>query len=121
MSIDTISSLKSMLSNDSNIKVCILDNNMIEVLTGISSVITQDLIFGQYDIILIPGWVYEEIQDSEVRARYIIILSLIGTMNVSPFIGLLVLVSLFHQPAIILSAIHNIINIHRLILDLIQN
>lgn len=71
MSIDTISSLKSTLSNDSSIKVCILDNNMIEVLTRISSTITQDHIFGQYDIILIPRWVYEEIQDSEVRVRYI--------------------------------------------------
>lgn len=55
MSIDTISSLKSTLSNDTSIKVCILDNNMIEVLTRISSTITQDHIFGQYDIILIPG------------------------------------------------------------------
>jgi hypothetical protein len=71
MSINTISSLKSMLSNDSNIKICILDNNMIEVLTRTSSLITQDRIFNQYDIIIIPGWVYEEIRDSDVRVRYV--------------------------------------------------
>lgn len=71
MPIDTISSLKSILHNGSNLKVCILDNNMIEILTRISTIITQDRIFGQYDIILVPRWVYEEVQDSDVRVRYI--------------------------------------------------
>ncbi len=71
MPIDTISSLKSFLRNGSNLKMCILDNNMIEILTRISSIIMQDRIFAQYDIILIPRWVYEEVQDSDVRVRYI--------------------------------------------------
>lgn len=44
---------------------------MIEVLTRTSSLITQDRIFNQYDIIIIPGWVYEEIRDSDVRVRYV--------------------------------------------------
>lgn len=71
MPIDTISSLKSYLRSRSKLKICILDNNMIEVLTRASSVITQNYIYAQYDIILIPGWVYEEVQDSEVRVSYI--------------------------------------------------
>ncbi len=71
MSIDTISSLKSFLRNGSNLKICILDNNLIEILTRISSIIIQDHIFAQYDIILVPGWVHEEVQDSEVRVNYI--------------------------------------------------
>lgn len=60
MSIETISSLKSFLSTSRNLKVCILDNNMIEVLTRVSSTITQESIFGQYDLILIPKWVYKK-------------------------------------------------------------
>lgn len=71
MPIETISSLKSYLRTGSNLKICILDNNIIEILTRVSSIITQDRIFAQYDIIMVPGWVYEEIQDSEVRASYI--------------------------------------------------
>lgn len=71
MLFDTISSLKSFLHNGSNLKVCILDNNMIEILTRVSSIVKQDCIFGHYDIILVPGWVYEEVQDSGVRVRYI--------------------------------------------------
>lgn len=71
MPVNTISSLKSFLHSGSSLKVCILDNNMIEILTRISSIITQEHIFAQYDIILIPGWVYEEVQDSDVRVKYI--------------------------------------------------
>jgi len=67
MLIDSVSSLKTFLKNGDK-KICILDNNLVEILTRIEKDIPPDLIFNQYDLIIIPEWVYFEIQDSNLRS-----------------------------------------------------
>ena len=47
-----------------------MDNNIIELLKK-TTFVAPDTIFAVYDAILIPGWVYEEVQDSDGRVKYI--------------------------------------------------
>lgn len=68
---EDINYLKKYLSIGKSLEVCILDNNSIEFLTWIHGSISPEKIFMQYDIILIPGWVWVEVCDSENRKSYI--------------------------------------------------
>lgn len=63
--------LKSILSQQNTLKICILDNGSIEFFTWVKDIIQQDKILGYYDIILIPGWVWAEVSDSGNRVQYI--------------------------------------------------
>lgn len=69
--INDIKDLKKYISTGKSLKVCILDNNSVEFLTLVRENITPDKIFSQYDMILIPQWVWAEICDSENRISYI--------------------------------------------------
>ena len=64
--------LKSYLDKKTNAKVCILDNNSVEFLNKLK---TKDIstveIFKQYDVVLIPSWVLNEINDSVYRSSFI--------------------------------------------------
>ena len=63
--------LKEYLSIGKSLKVCILDNNSVEFLTWVSESISPEKIFNQYDIVIIPQWVWNEICDSENRKSYV--------------------------------------------------
>jgi len=63
----SINDLKKYLSIGKSLKVCILDNNSIEFLTRVKKSVSPGKIFGQYDIILIPQWVWIEVCDSDIR------------------------------------------------------
>ena len=64
--------LKSYLDRKPNAKVCILDNNSVEFLNKlkINDISTVE-IFRQYDVVLIPSWVLNEINDSKFRTGFI--------------------------------------------------
>ncbi|MDK2807138.1 MAG: hypothetical protein PWQ94_2302 [Thermoanaerobacterium sp.] len=68
---ESINDLKKYLSMGKFLKVCILDNNSIEFLTWVRKRIGPEKIFEQYDMILIPQWVWTEVCDSENRKSYI--------------------------------------------------
>lgn len=52
-------------------KIGILDNNTISFLTKINKYTYLDNILMNYELLLIPSWVYEEVKDSEERVNYI--------------------------------------------------
>jgi hypothetical protein len=68
---ESINSLKKYLSMGRSLKVCILDNNSVEFLTWVRKSVSPEKIFNQYDMILIPQWVWTEVCDSENRKSYI--------------------------------------------------
>ncbi len=68
---EDVNFLKEYLSNGKSLKVCILDNNSVEFLTRVRESISPEKIFKQYDMILIPQWVWTEICDSENRKSYV--------------------------------------------------
>lgn len=53
-------------------KIAILDNNSANFLYTISSKAKVEELIKQYDLILIPSWVFVEIQDSNLRLNYLI-------------------------------------------------
>ena len=64
--------LKNYLDEHQDSKVCILDNNIVEFMNKLkNNGISTDLIFNQYDIVIIPSWVAEEINDSVYRKAFI--------------------------------------------------
>ncbi|AFK86112.1 MULTISPECIES: hypothetical protein [Thermoanaerobacterium] len=66
-----IKELKKYLSIGKPLKVCILDNNSVEFLTWVRKNVSPEKIFSQYDMILIPKWVWVEVCDSDNRKSYI--------------------------------------------------
>ncbi|WHE07626.1 hypothetical protein PGH24_02410 [Thermoanaerobacterium thermosaccharolyticum] len=68
---ESINGLKKYLSMGRSLKVCILDNNSVEFLTWVRKSVSPEKIFNQYDMILIPQWVWTEVCDSENRKSYI--------------------------------------------------
>ncbi|MDK2821463.1 MAG: hypothetical protein PWP31_1428 [Clostridia bacterium] len=68
---ESVEELKKYLSMGKSLKVCILDNNSIEFLTWVRKSVSPEKIFNQYDIILIPQWVWTEVCDSDNRKSYI--------------------------------------------------
>jgi len=75
MNIQGVEELKQFISDGEELNICILDNNTIDFLIKIKEIISADKIFGRYNLILIPGWVEEEINDSEYRKEYVCELS----------------------------------------------
>ncbi|WP_434565074.1 hypothetical protein PQ690_02655 [Thermoanaerobacterium thermosaccharolyticum] len=68
---ESINGLKKYLSMGRSLKVCILDNNSVEFLTWVRKSVSPEKIFNQYDMILIPQWVWTKVCDSENRKSYI--------------------------------------------------
>ena len=66
-----IGDLKSCLTMDKSLKIGILDNCSIEFLTRVQNKISPEIVFNQYDIVLIPLWVWYEVEDSHNRVNYI--------------------------------------------------
>ncbi|QXE19319.1 hypothetical protein [Clostridium sp. 001] len=52
-------------------KIGILDNNTISFLVNVDKYIYVDKILINYDLLLIPNWVYKEVKDSKDRVDYI--------------------------------------------------
>lgn len=68
---ESINDLKKYLSMGRSLKICILDNNSVEFLTWVRKDVSPEKIFSQYDMILIPQWVWIKVCDSENRKSYI--------------------------------------------------
>ncbi|WP_139905793.1 hypothetical protein [Clostridium thermarum] len=68
---ESINDLKKYLSTGRSLKICILDNNSVEFLTWVRKSVSPEKIFSQYDMILIPKWVWVEVCDSDNRKSYI--------------------------------------------------
>ncbi len=53
-------------------RIALLDNSSIEFMEKLEMAgYETDQIFADYDLILIPGWVWKEVEDSFYRKRYI--------------------------------------------------
>jgi hypothetical protein len=63
--------LAKFLSQKSDVKVCILDNNNIQFCFQNEKFFPIDEIYNAYDIVLLPHWVHNEISHSEHRLQYI--------------------------------------------------
>lgn len=63
--------LIEVLNSSTPKKIGILDNNTISFLAKINRYTNLDNILMNYDLLLIPNWVYEEVKDSEERVNYI--------------------------------------------------
>lgn len=61
----------SLFLNSENRKIAILDNNSANFLHVTSSKANIEELIKQYDLILIPSWVFIEIQDSDLRLNYL--------------------------------------------------
>ena len=62
-----IQELKEILNDKINLKIAIIDNNIMGFLVNLKSEIDITQLFDVYDLILIPKWVEEEINDGETR------------------------------------------------------
>ncbi len=64
-------SLNAEISKKSDNRILIIDNNNLEFCTQNEESFSADVIFKNYDIILIPEWVHAEITHSEKRMQYL--------------------------------------------------
>lgn len=71
MLIPDLPSLLTFLNNDHCHQICIIDNNLLEKLVSVKEKIECINVFGRYDLLLIPEWVYIEICDGEGRKQYV--------------------------------------------------
>ncbi|WP_196008212.1 hypothetical protein [Clostridium tyrobutyricum] len=71
MKIIEIDNLIQLLSSTTPKKIGIFDNNTISFLKNIDELIDIERILTNYDLLLIPNWVYQEVKDSEVRTNYL--------------------------------------------------
>lgn len=71
MEIIQASKLIEILNSSSPKKIGILDNNTISFLSNINKYAYTDKFLVNYDLLLIPNWVYEEVQDSPGRISYL--------------------------------------------------
>jgi hypothetical protein len=62
-----IQELKEILDNKTNLKIAIIDNNIMGFLVNLKSETDITQLFNVYDLILIPKWVEEEIKDGNTR------------------------------------------------------
>ncbi|MHC6180925.1 hypothetical protein ACYUJ6_13905 [Clostridium sp. JNZ X4-2] len=60
-----------ILSSSTPKKIGILGNNTISFLINVSEYICIEKILTNYDLLLIPNWIYEEVRDSKGRVGYI--------------------------------------------------
>lgn len=63
--------LIEVLNSGTPKKIGILDNNTISFLAKINKYARIDKVLMNYDLLLIPNWVYEEVNDSKERVNYI--------------------------------------------------
>lgn len=63
----SIKELKEKLNTGSNLKIAIIDNNIMQFLVNLKKEIDVLPLFEIYDMILIPKWVEEEINDGQTR------------------------------------------------------
>lgn len=68
---DSFKELNSFITKGHDLRICILDNNNVQFCTQHEKYFPVDKIYGYYDLILVPGWVYAEIAQSEHRRQYI--------------------------------------------------
>lgn len=68
---ENFSSFNKFILEKSHLRICILDNNNVQFCIHHEKYFPVDKIYQYYDVILVPGWVYEEIAQSEHRIRYI--------------------------------------------------
>lgn len=59
------------MSKLANARILIMDNNNLEFCSQNENLFPSDVIFSNYDIILIPEWVHAEISHSEKRLTYL--------------------------------------------------
>lgn len=59
--------LMKILTNGTNLKIAIIDNNIMAFLVRLKDKTDITQLFDVYDLILIPGWVEEEIKDGITR------------------------------------------------------
>ncbi|KAA8674824.1 hypothetical protein F3O63_06390 [Clostridium sp. HV4-5-A1G] len=71
MEIIQVEKFIEILSSSTPKKIGILDNNTISFLINVSEYICIEKILTNYDLLLIPNWVYEEVRDSKGRVGYI--------------------------------------------------
>lgn len=71
-----INEIVTVLSNESTSSVCILDNNFISFILSLQKHVTIESVFKNYQYVLIPKWVYNEIQSSPYRIKWIMDLAL---------------------------------------------
>ena len=71
MEIIQVKKFIEILSSSTPKKIGILDNNTISFLINVSEYICIEKILTNYDLLLIPNWVYEEVRDSKGRVGYI--------------------------------------------------
>lgn len=62
-----IQELKGILNDKINLKIAIIDNNIMGFLVNLKSETDITQLFNIYDLILIPKWVEEEINDGDTR------------------------------------------------------
>lgn len=62
-----IQELKGILNDKTNLKIAIIDNNIMGFLVNLKSETDITQLFNVYDLILIPKWVEEEINDGDTR------------------------------------------------------
>ena len=109
-----INDLKKYLSTGKSLKVCILDNNSVEFLTWVRGSVSPEKIFSQYDMILIPQWVWTEVCDSENRKSYINDLKHYSKVQIIDEVGYLTLVD-YKEAELYYLFLHCCYNVSRLV------
>ncbi|AYD39641.1 hypothetical protein D4Z93_03535 [Clostridium fermenticellae] len=71
MEVIQVEKLIEALNSSAPKKIGILDNNTITFLINVDKYIYVEKILKKYDLLLIPNWVYQEVNDSEERVDYI--------------------------------------------------
>ena len=109
-----IKELKKYLSTGMSLKVCILDNNSVEFLTWVRKSVSPEKIFSQYDMILIPKWVWVEVCDSDNRKSYINDLKHYSKVQIIDEVDYLTLVD-YNEAELYYLFLHCCYNVSRLI------
>ncbi|MBR9647948.1 hypothetical protein [Clostridium tyrobutyricum] len=71
MKIIEIDKLIQLLSSTTPKKIGIFDNNTISFLENIDELIDIEKILTNYDLLIVPNWVYREVKDSAARMNYL--------------------------------------------------
>jgi hypothetical protein len=58
---DSFKELNSFITKGHDLRICILDNNNVHFCTQHEKYFPVDKIYGYYDLILVPGWVYAKV------------------------------------------------------------
>lgn len=82
MIVTSITQVKELLLGKS-LKICLIDNNSVEFFLRIKEQVDIKQLFEDYDLVLIPGWIKTEIEDSEYRKNYVNELKQMEAINFS--------------------------------------